>query len=151
MTLKLSRNLTRTSPLFIFCPTMSDLRRDPLYNTLNEFDFIVFVQLETELGSIQNFRSMSPPPYHPAQISDCDWEGVLLYFASQDSLAWQSQGWLADSQHLFVVSIISLEMTPSLPNKDQNENTDGHDQPFKPGFLWSGRRRTVLLCWAWHW
>ena len=25
---------------------MSDLRRDPLYNTLNEFDFIVFVQLE---------------------------------------------------------------------------------------------------------
>ena len=28
---------------------MSDLRRDPLYNTLNEFDFIVFVQLETEL------------------------------------------------------------------------------------------------------
>ena len=49
MTLKLSSNFTRTSPLFIFWSTMSDLRRDPLYNTLNEFDFIVFVQLETEL------------------------------------------------------------------------------------------------------
>ena len=63
MTLKLPHcsNLTRTSPLFIFCPTMSDLRRDPLYNTLNEFDFIVFVQLETELFHTE-FQVNVPSP-----------------------------------------------------------------------------------------
>ena len=45
---------------------MSDLRRDPLYNTLNEFDFIVFVQLENV-----PYRISGQCPHHPIhRLSD---------------------------------------------------------------------------------
>ena len=67
---------------------MSDPRQDPLYNTLNEFDFIVFVQLETELFHTE-FSGQCPHYTTLLGFSDCDWEGVLLlYFASQDRADW---------------------------------------------------------------
>ena len=56
---------------------MSDLRRDPLYNTLNEFDFIVFVQLETELFHTE-FQVNVPIPSTLVRLVTVTRNGLLL-------------------------------------------------------------------------
>ena len=51
---------------------MSDPRQAPLYNTLNEFDFIVFVQLELE-DVPYRVAGQCPPLYdlQTAALSEC--------------------------------------------------------------------------------